>query len=275
MAWNYLLPTISSLPSGYDCTVPLPIDAIARRITAGPCTVTAQYRVYHEGIVVHEDSLRIAFDERMRPTAAPPPLVWRDAGPSWGGRTGFLELSFRAEDEREVFTSKAAIGFYTIYTGPGKKSFFSDNAYKYGAPPIISQIAAFGRFVDGYPVVHLDRDRDFGESITLINPYKRPVLAKILSHDGRTTGNIKILPLSARSVALIDLLRPDERSWFGQIQLTASNRLVTYSVKHAISDPMLISDHEHLDPFRADPTHLPAFQALRQRIGKYLELRRA
>ncbi|MCX7353309.1 MAG: hypothetical protein NTY59_00465 [Alphaproteobacteria bacterium] len=275
MAWNYVLPTISSLPVGYDCTVPIPVDAIARRINATSCTVVAHFYIYHEGRIVHEGEQRIDFRGDKRPTHAPAPLVWRDVGDAWKKRNGFLELSFHDADEREIFANKAAIGFYTIYTAPGKKSFFSDNAYKYGAPPVISQIAMFGRFVDGYPVVHLDRDRDLAESITLINPYKRPVLAKILTQDGRTSGNIKIPPLSVRSAALIELLRPDERSWFGQIQLTASNRLVTYNVKHSLHDPALISDHEHLDPFRADPTHLPAFQAFRQRIGKYIEIRRS
>ncbi len=35
----------------------------------------------------------------------------------------------------------------------------------------------------------------------------------------------------------------------------------------------MITDFEHLDPFRTDPTHLPAFQWFRQWVGRTLELR--
>lgn len=274
MAWNYLLPTISSLPLGYDCTIPLSYNALVRRAKALPCTVIAYHRVYHEGRVVSENEQEI----RLQPKGAdvPPldPIVWRDASESWGEHSGFLELGFRAADESDIFASKSVLGFYAVYSRPGKKSFFSDNAYKYGSPPIISQIATFGKFIDGYPVVHLDRDRDLGETIVLINPYQRPVLARMLTQDGRSISRIKIPPLSARNARLIEFLQPHERSWLGQIQLTASNRLVTYNIKHSLRDPTLISDHEHLDPFRADPTHLPMFQAFRQRVGKFLKVRR-
>jgi hypothetical protein len=273
MAWSYLLPTISSLPLGYDCTIPIPVDALAQRVSTRPCTVVAYHRVYHEGRIVGEGEQEIALQPEGAKTPSPEPLVWRDAGKAWSEHSGFIEVGFRAADDRDIFPSKAVLGFYAIYSSPGKKSFFSDNAYKYGAPPIISQIAAFGKFVDGHPVIHLDRDRDLGETIILINPYQRPVLARILTQDGRTFGKIKVPPLSVRNVRLIELLQPHERKWFGQLQLTASNRLVTYNVKHSLRDPTLISDHEHLDSFRADPTHLPMFQAFRQRVGKYLKVR--
>jgi hypothetical protein len=274
MPWSYLLPTITSLPIGYDCTIPIPADTLARRTTVAAGVIRVSHRVYREGEIVDEGEREIVLKGGGVEGKPPEPLVWRDRGAAWDAYSGFAEVGFRAADEREIFASKAALPFYAVYSAPGKKSFFSDNAYKYGSPPVISQIAAFGRFVDGYPVVHLDRDRDLGETITLINPYMRPVLAQLVSQDRRTLGKIKVPPLSARNLRLIELLAPGERSWFGQIQLTASNRLVTYDVKHSLRDPTLISDHEHLDPFRADPTHLPLFQALRQRVGKYIQVHR-
>lgn len=273
MAWSYLLPTISSLPLGYDCTIPIPMDLLSRRVSSLPSTVIAYHRVYHEGKVIDEGEQEIVLQPEGASSLPPKPLIWRDPGKGWSEHSGFIEAGFRAADGSDIFPSKAVLGFYAIYSSPGKKSFFSDNAYKYGSPPIISQIAAFGKFVDGYPVVHLDRDRDLGETVILINPYQRPVVARVMTHDGRTFGKTRIPPLSARSMKLAELLQPNERSWFGQLQLTASNRLVTYSVKHSLRDPTVISDHEHLDAFRADPTHLPMFQAFRQRVGKYLKVR--
>jgi hypothetical protein len=182
-------------------------------------------------------------------------------------------LSIQSIDGSPVFAGKNVIGFYAIYTKPGKKSFLADNGYKYGSPPLISQIAMFGRYVDGYPVVRLDRDRDIGQTITLINPYKKSVVARIIAHDGRAVPRIKVPPLSVRNVPLIQMLRDEERSWVGQIQLTASNRLGTFVIMHSLRNPWVVSDHEHLDTFRSDPTHLPAFQLFRQRVGKYLDLR--
>lgn len=272
MSWNYLLPTISSLPIGYDCTIPIPIAGLAKRMNRRDGHVIAHYRVYHEGHVVEEGERPLMVKTGQPTGPLPEPLIWRDASEIWGAHSGFMELGFRSGDDRELFESKAVLAFYSIYTKPGRKSFFSDNAYKYGAPPVISQIATFGMYVDGHPLIHLDRDRDLGESISLINPYKRPVVASIMTHDGRRLDKIKIPPLSARNARLVGLLKPGERAWFGQIQLTASNRLVTYNVKHSLHDPTVISDHEHLDPFRADPTHIPAFRALRQRVGKFLKV---
>ncbi len=35
-----------------------------------------------------------------------------------------------------------------------------------------------------------------------------------------------------------------EEMWAGQIQITATNRVITFNVKHSFKDPTNISDHE-------------------------------
>jgi len=74
--------------------------------------------------------------------------------------------------------------------------------------------------------------------------------------------------MSVRRVDLAQLLEVGEWRWRGRLQLTANNRLITFDVKHSFADPTLITDHEHLDPFRADPTHLPLTRLLRARAGR-------
>tara|TARA_Y100001934_G_C12115989_1_gene660818 strand:- start:593 stop:886 length:294 start_codon:yes stop_codon:yes gene_type:complete len=88
--------------------------------------------------------------------------------------------------------------------------------------------------------------------------------------DGRQLPRIRVQPESALNVHLSDLLQEDEESWSGHIQVTANNRLVTFSLKHSMKDIAVISDHEHLDPYRSDPTHEPVTLAFRKWVGGLL-----
>ena len=76
---------------------------------------------------------------------------------------------------------------------------------------------------------------------------------------------------SVLNIRLEELLRPNEESWIGHLQLTATNRLVTFHIKHSMADATIISDHEHLDPFRGDRTHYPLTQLIRLRYGEFLK----
>lgn len=270
MASSYLIPTITSLSPGYQCTVPVPWGNLAKRLVSGHGRVIWYARVVHEGKVEAETVRVVEFQEGELAGSAPVPLMWNDASGQWGGVPGYLEMGFNSESGGPIFYDKQVLAFYAIYTAPGKKSFFSDNAYKYASPPVISQIAQYGQFLDGYPVVHLDRDHDLGATLMLINPYSKAVVAKVVTYDGRSLERLRVAPMSARCVSLVDLLRKEERVWHGQIQLTANNRLVTFVTLHSLADPQVISDQEHLDPYRGDPTHMPAFQWFRQKVGRVL-----
>lgn len=271
MPYAFTFPVITSLPRGYDCTIPMPVARLAERLIDGRGDVVIDYQVVHEGAVKQEEAIDVRFEDGAVVGAPPAPIRWADAGKRWGANSGYIDIAFRARNDEQIFENKQEIGFYAIYSKPGKKSFFSDNAYKYGAPPVIAQIASFGRYVDGYPVVHLDREKDLGETITLINPYMKPILAEIRTLDGRALPRTRVPPMSARNLRLIGLLGEQETTWRGHIQITASNRLITYNVKHSLKDPNVISDHEHLDPFRDDPTHFPASLTIRAELGRILK----
>ena len=116
--------------------------------------------------------------------------------------------------------------------------------------------------------------RDYGDSLVLINPYNKPILCAVMTMDGRKLPRCRVPALSARYMHLENILENDETEWAGEIQLTANNRLITYDIKHALSDIRTISDHEHLDPFRGDPTHLPFFQWCRVTVREMLRRRR-
>ena len=81
---------------------------------------------------------------------------------------------------------------------------------------------------------------------------------------------LRVSAMSVRNVDLASLLLRDEDSWRGHIQLFANNRIITFNIKHSMMDPLIISDHEHLDPYRSDPTHMAAFRLLRMAAGRIL-----
>lgn len=273
---SFLIPIIAWLPRGYDCRIVMPLDAVATRTRPAGGKVERFWQAVVDGEVAEAGSDIVEFRDRKLVSAPLPDVVWpgseRDDWPAAGG---FLEFGFRAAGDDDVFRARSLPGLYNVYSAPGRKSFFSCHAWKFGSPQVISQIAKFGRYVDAYTVCHVDRDRGFGDSFVLINPYRKPILAALMTDDGHRPPRVRIEAQSVRLVDVGDIVGAGTRHWTGQVQLTASNRLGTYIVKHALADPSRITTIEHLDPFRADPTHLPWTRWLRSRFGDWRAARRA
>ena len=268
MSSSYLIPIIVWLPKGYDCMAVMPIEAIAEQLPNKTGTIIRAWTVYRDGRPVADGEDRVEV-ENGRPLGNPLSAVtWQGVAlDDWPEGGGYLEFAVRVADGAPLFASNRPPGFYNVFSAPGRKTFFLCHTWKFGSPQVIGQIAKFGRYVDAYPVIHIDRERDLGDSLVLINPYRRPILTQILTNDGRRPRRLRIEPMSGRLVNLADLIAPDESRWIGQIQLTANNRVITHIVKHSLADPTRISTVEHLDPFRADPTHLPLFRWLRLNAG--------
>jgi hypothetical protein len=274
MQSSFLIPIITWLPPGYDCAIVMPSSAVAPHVRAEGGRAERYWKAMAGGRVVAEGSDTIEFRAGKAVSGPENHVVWRARG-DWPAAGGFLEFGIRAIGEAPLFTARRLPSFYNVYSGPGRKSFLLCHAWKFGSPQVISQIARFGQFVDAYPVVHIDRARDLGDSLVLVNPYRKAIVARILTQERADLPRIRIDPMSVAMVGLADLVAPDAGEWLGQIQLTANNRLVTYIVKHSLADPAAISTVEHLDPFRADPTHFPWFRSLRLWWGDMRERRRA
>ena len=181
----------------------------------------------------------------------------------------FLESDFVSVADEAIFSSNIQPSFYAIFTAPGRKSFFSDSGVKFGLAIVANQVRAYGKYADCYLPVSIDRDVDYDESIVMINPYRKDIIARILFSDGRSLDRIRINGGSARFILLSDILEAGENSWSGSLQITANNRIITFSVKHSLANPEIIHDYEHLESYRADRTHLPLFRKLRQYYGAY------
>lgn len=274
MQSSFLIPIITWLPPGYDCTIVMPSAALAPQVRAEGGRAERYWKAMVGGRIVAEGSDAIEFRSGKAVSGPDENVVWR-ARKEWPAAGGLLEFGIRAMDDAPLFTARRLPSFYNVYSGPGRKSFLLCHAWKFGSPQVISQIARFGQYVDAYPVIHIDRARDLGDSLVLINPYRKAILARILTQDHADLPRIRIDPMSVAMVSLADLVAPAGGEWLGQVQLTANNRLVTYIVKHSLADAAAISTVEHLDPFRADPTHFPWFRSLRLWWGDRRERRRA
>tara|TARA_B100001093_G_scaffold478210_1_gene506155 strand:- start:2038 stop:2883 length:846 start_codon:yes stop_codon:yes gene_type:complete len=273
MATNYFVPRIYLLPPGYHMHLEPPYPAFGKALTNGSAELTCITRVVHEGEVIKETSVPLSYEGGKLVSETPKPIIWHDHGVAWGEHPGFLELDIQTENGDTSIQDYIGPVAYATYYAPGRKAVFADAPLKYASPPTIAQIAEYGRFVEGQAIARIHRSRDYGESIALINPYRRPILATLAGHDGHKLPRLKVPPYACRVLRISDMLSPEEAEWVGHIQLTANNRVVLYDIKHSLVDPTLFSHFEHLDPFRADPTHLPAFKWLRITIGKFLAKR--
>lgn len=276
MALAFLIPIVTWLPKGYACTIVMPPQALVNVVRPEGGVAEQYWRVSAGGNVVDEGSERIVFGHRAVESAPRQWMTSRAAqATDWPVDGGFLEYGVRAVDDAPLFIGRRLPSFYNIYSGDGRKGFVTCHTWKFGSPQVISQIARFGRYVDAYSVIHIDRRRDLGDSLILVNPYKKPVLAQLLPSDGQRPARQRIPAMGVRRLDLAALLADRREEWIGQVQLTANNRLITYIVKHSLADSSIISAVEHLDPFRADPTHMPGFQWLRNQYGEWAARRRA
>lgn len=270
MPYNYLVPRISPLYPGYSCTGFVNAEALSQRLRDGTGVLDHVIRVYRESTVVHEARQTLEFRDGEPLNEISERFHWSAAGADWGEVPGFLEEDIRTADGSLRFVTKYNRPAYVMNWAPGRKTYLINLSPKFADQRVIEQIATFGRFIDTCSTVWIDRERDYGHSFILVNPFTKPIVARFQSEDGRVLRGNRVPAQSARIVRSDRLLAPDEKSWRGQVQITASNRLLVADCKHALSDPGQVTDMEHLDPYRTDPTHFPAFQWLRQRIGRAL-----
>lgn len=270
MAYSYLIPGVTSLQPGYRCTIKPILSMIENCLISPNVDISVWLDIFRDGQKIDRQEKMLSFRLGAAITDKELFFNWPEKGYMQSERAGYVEFGYTSADGKPVFRTNLAAGIYAIFSRPGYKGFISDLSHKYSSPPTINQIAVHGRYIDGYPPVLLDRAKDYGETIVLINPYRRPIIAEIRSHDNQVLPRIKILPQSAENISLAPFLPQDKSRWEGRIQLTASNRLITFSLKHLFSDPSVICDHEHLDPYRGETTHAPWFQYLRMTVGMHL-----
>ncbi len=270
--YSYLLPLISICPPpGYRLFQSPNLDAIGARLDRPDAEVRmARSLILGEEVLAsREDVLLFRGGACANPVApfeleSPAESCWHDGAP-----LAYLETHFTAEPDAQ-FTSQFPPSFYTIYSGPERKSFYSDNALKYGNTVTIYQIEAFGAWVEGYPACQVDPARDIDESVVLINPFLRPAIFDLTLEGIEAKLRFRVEPQTGRRIGLARAFGIGAAGWSGQVYVSGRNRVVMYVAKHSLTDPSRITTVEHSNPYRGEPTHIPFSRMARQRLGERL-----
>jgi hypothetical protein len=265
--FSYILPTIISLPIGYNCRILIPRNIIEDRIIKiKDYKISVSVKAYRDGNIFFERQFQFSEVDKFSKIDFIIPNQEK-----FSKEPGYAEFEILEEDKKIIFPNRAALNFYTIFYNENKKSFLSDNAYKYGSPAVINQMSTIKKYIDAYPTVTIDEKKDLGETLVLINPYPKKILVTLITNDGRSIQDICVNPKTSHEVNLFQLLGNEEKFWQGHIQIQAKYRIITFNYKHSFKNNKIISDYEHLDPFRGEPTSMPLFQLFRVKVGDLLE----
>jgi hypothetical protein len=265
--YPHFVPFLSPAPPpGYQLTQILPLDGILAVLDRADATLDLTREVAFEGQIVQSDHSTLTLKDG----------VWADEsaaayqldpveGSDWSenGALAFFQTTVTARDAR--FSQLREPGFYTVYSGPGKKTFLSDSSQKFSHPAVINQVAEYGKWAEGYPSCIVEPDSDAGESVVLLNPYDLPAVATLEIEGLARRHKFRLQPFSGRKIDIAPLLDPSMLPWQGQIYVTGPRRVVTFFVKHALSDPTRINTMEHSDPFRGGIQWAPFTKALHWR----------
>jgi hypothetical protein len=259
------------MPQGYCTIVEVPISFIAERLVSKNCIVDVkfEYFVNAKKNQINEFSLNF---KNFQYTGNKKVSFYMCANETSKSHCGYIELNIKSSNGENIFSSRKIFGNYITFFQKEKKSFFMNYAYKVGDPQIINQMARFKRFVITYPAVNINIKAGQSNTLLLINPYKKSIVVSFITSNYKTLPRKKIPPHEAIYYPLDSTVLDDEEySWQGHIQLTANNRLVTYIINHKTGDIKHISNVEHLDPFRDDPTHQRVLQKIRNFIGGHVK----
>ena len=274
--YPYLLPLISiSPPPGYRLMQSINVDGIGALLDRSDEVVTVSRTLLLGERQLDSQVEEIRYRDRRvtRPTAPYLVEAVEENGWSAGGPLPYLETHVMIEGDGQ-FTDQFVPPFYTVYGGADRKSFFSDNALKYGNTVTIHQIRAFGAWVEGYPLSMVDPQRDIDESLVLINPFLRPAVVDVTIEGREEKKRFRIDPQTGKRISLAEAFGIGDEGWGGQVYVSGKNRVVMYVAKHSLADPSRVTTVEHSNPYRGEPTHLPMTQVLRRRVGEALLTRR-
>ncbi len=258
MSHHYKFTRVGVLHHGYNFRIDLPLEYLKQGIRADclPASVQYNFVVFAQGKRLSCQNKVINFGKNFEADVAVltfdvPDIIESPDHP------GFYELAISSADTRAIFNSKVQRTSYGFYWKPGKKSFVAEVSDKFSDNRVIMQIEKFKTFIQTYCGVVLDRDKDYGESVSVINPYNKAGLMRIYAHDRGLIKKVRVGRKSAVNVRLADILLDKQDRWMGTIQLSGVNRFPFWTLKHNLSDPSTIIDHEHLDWFQPRRVEIP------------------
>tara|TARA_Y100001934_G_scaffold272842_1_gene361850 strand:+ start:9192 stop:10031 length:840 start_codon:yes stop_codon:yes gene_type:complete len=250
-------------PPGYRLHQVLPLDRLAQQIRGESAILDIRRDVLLGGEVVdrRDETLILQNGVWANPGAGAYELDPIEGSDWLGGQSlGFVET--RIAIRNGVFSWRREPGSYVVFSGAGRKTFLSDNSPKFSHPAVIQQIAAYGKWAEGYPACVVDPDRDADQSVVLINPYERPAVVTLEFEGLELTHRVRVDALTAKRIAFSKILDPVARCWSGQAFVSGSNRIVMFFVSHSMKNAANINTMEHSDPYRGASDWYPFTRAL-------------
>jgi hypothetical protein len=261
--YHYLCPNLYPLypQQAGTFTLTLDLDQALSQTTYEPFDGTLDVKIsqYAEGETIAIEKRQI---EIVRGKAISRNLHYSTVGCT----VGYIEVEI--ECAKAVFSRILYDAGYALYTRPGFGTVTVIPDVKFASPRIIQQFKAVSMFCMQHQACYVNRSRDIGNSMFVINPYAGPILARLTRPDGKKIAK-RITSKSAAVVSLEPLLNDGE---WTTVMITANNRFPVYDVRHPFSAPDTLNSIDHLDPFSGFPTHKPATipQFIRSRTRRIL-----
>ena len=267
MNFNYFIPLIHFGPlPGYFYKQELPLEQIGKNIIGNNAKFEIIRKVVSQGQIIYEENKIILYNNKNWSEKSASLFEWSASKNQ--GKPCYIETQINLVKGSGLHSSSLP-SFYVSYTGNNKKSFLSCGNEKYGNPRVIMQMKEFGQWIDGYPAININRQRNITYSLVVINPYKALNSLTIEVNDLNKKYNFKINKLSVKVIDFYDIIK--KNIWSGQFYIYGKRRAIIYLINHSSKHIGKISTLEHSDPFRAEFNFLPKLQNLRNKVHKKLK----
>jgi hypothetical protein len=229
-------------------------------------TLTYRQEVVLKGETVASDELQIVLKNGEWTDNNQPRFIV-EADPMWDWSTNdvvpFIQTTMTA-DVKGAFRDQFLPNTYTVYSGEGRKTFFSDGVLKMVDRNVIYMVQAYAKWADGFPACEVDPSRDVEGSVIMINPYKMAAVVTIYFEGRDLQHRQRVDPGTARRVGLAGVLK-DKAPWSGQLYVHGPNRVANLYCSHSLADPADIGTVEHFCIFRGTSRFIPFANALYDR----------
>ena len=267
MLYNYFIPQIHlGPPSDYTFVQELPLEEIKNLIIGDSAKFEISRTIISDKNILYSNKQNIKFNLNK----------WNNEDVSyfkWKPKGKYKNLCY-IETQVNLIEGKGLIsaslpGYYVHYMNSYKKNFLSCGNEKYGNPRVIMQMKEFGRWIDGYPAININKSNNTTYSIIIINPYEVKSTFDIEINNLKIKKSFSVSALSVKKINFFDIIKKNK--WTGQFYISGKRRAIIYLINHAFDDFNSISTLEHSDPFRAEFTYKPRFQHLRSVIHKKIK----
>ena len=265
MSFSYFIPLIHLGPvKNNKISIDLPLKAMENLILGTSCVFEVVRYIISNGQVIYENTSILEYKNKIWINKEAEKFLWTNEHDSFC----YVETQVN-QIKGKGLSSSFLPAFYVFYTNKNSKTYISCGNWKYGNIRVIMQMAAFGKWVDGYPAINLDKDAKITYSIAIINPYIKSSEYTIEIQGLNIIHNVRVKSQSVQIVNLADII--SKNKWTGQVYVYGNQRSIMYVLNHNINDLYDITTIEHSDPFRAELNYIPRLQYLRNRIHQFIK----